>query len=316
MEALVYGALKESLSPRSESPDAKMVMLQTPLDKEDVSTLALEDDEWVSARHGIWTKETENLPLEQRESVWPMRFPSEEVRENKLNAIKRNKVSIFTREMECRVVAPENSAFLPQWIKFYDTLPEHLTRVMAIDPVPPPSEKEIAQGLRNKDFEAFTVWGKYKDAFYLLDMSVNRGHEPDWTINEFFRLGMKWRPRKVVIETLAYQKTLQWILVQAMKHQRQYYVIEEFRDKRKKFDRIVDALSPVGSSGNLYVRPEFSDFISQFNDYPSVSHDDILDSSAMAISSLNNQVFDNDDFSDIIEHEKVIPDLEYAGHCP
>ena len=122
----------------------------------------------------------------------------------------------------------------------------------------------------------------------------------------------------MVVETVAYQKTLQWLIEQAMKQRRQYYVLEEFRDKRKKFDRIVDAFSDIGFNGLLYIAPQFHDFITQFNDYPDVSHDDILDSSAMALSVLRKNVFAADDFSDIVAADKEIPDLEYIanGMCP
>ena len=70
IEDLILGALKDSLAPATECPDAKLVMLQTPLNREDASCKALKDDEWVSAVFGCWTPETAGLALNQQESSW------------------------------------------------------------------------------------------------------------------------------------------------------------------------------------------------------------------------------------------------------
>lgn len=135
IEKLVYGALKESLAPETEAPDAKMIMLQTPMDQEDISMKSLTDPEWDSIRVPCWTHETENLPLQERESSWPERFPSETLRKEKELAIARNQISIFSREKECRIVTRETSTFLPEWLRYYELDPEEDsgTTVIAID---------------------------------------------------------------------------------------------------------------------------------------------------------------------------------------
>lgn len=284
----VYGSLINSLVPATEVPDAKLVMIQTPLNREDVSTLALTDSAWVSTRYGCWTKETENLDDAEKVSNWPERFPTADLLEMKRQYLRRNKASVFAREMECKITSPETAAFFSSWLQFYDVIPErHLMAVaVGIDPVPPPTEKQIAEGLRKKDWEAMYVWGLSYDGYFLLDRVRNRGHEPDWTLNEFFRLGAKWRPQFFVVETVAYQKTLEWILRKAMQMNRQYYQIIEFTDPRSKFDRISDALIGPASNGKLFVRGEHVEFIQQFNEFPDIVHDDDLDASAIAISEL------------------------------
>ena len=308
---LIYGALKQSLAPATESPDAKMVGLQTPLNREDYSVLALNDPEWRSARFGVWTPETEDKPIQYQESSWPARYPSETLRKEKEAYTSRNQLSIWMREKECKVVSPETSTFIPTWLKFYDILPEGLTVYSGIDPVPPPSDKQIQQGMQNKDFEAVASIGKKGANYYLLDYSLNRGHEPSWTIQQFFRHSLAYHPRQWVVESTAYQRTLAWILRQAMAHQRKYYVINEFTDQRRKFDLIVDAISGLASNGHLYVKREHVDFITQFSDYPNVRHDDLINVVAMIITVMEGGVISDDDFAHIDEEEKHIPPLEY-----
>lgn len=313
-ENLILGALKESLAPVSEAPHAKLVMLQTPLNRDDASAKAQRDKEWNSARFGCWTPDTEDLPLAQRESIWPERWTSEVLRKEKENAIARNKLSLFTREKECKIISPETSAFKPEWLKYYDLTPEHMHVVMAIDPVPPPSEIQIAKGLKDKDYEALSVVGAYRGQYYLLEYSYNRGHDPSWTVAEFFRLAIKWRPKLVVVEAVAYQRTLAWLLKQAMLQSRRYYVIKELVDKRSKYDRIVDALSGPAFNGALHVREEHEEFIQQYTEYPDVNHEDVLETVAVAIKELT-QGYD-EEYDDILDEETEIPALEYVRGAP
>lgn len=319
-EDLVYGALKESLTPASESPDAKMVLLQTPHNIEDVSMKSLKDDEWVHERFSCWTRETENSPVDEQESSWPERFPSEVMREEKKAAIKRNQLSIFVREKECRIISQETSAFMPHWLNFYDLAPpkNEMKIVMTIDPVPPPSQVELDKGLKGKDNECLLVMGRKGPDFYLLEYSAKTGHDPSWTIMEFFRLAMKWRPSRIIVESIAYQRTLAWLLRRAMEQQRQYFVIFENSDKRSKYTKIVDGLSGATSNGHLYVRPEHADFIQQFNEYPDVQHDDVLECGAVACSALQGLMYaDEEDFGEeIAMEEKNIKPLSYNRGAP
>ena len=312
---LIYGAVVQSLAPRSEAPWAKLVMLQTPLNKEDASTLALDDSAWLSERIGCWTPETADLALNQQESAWPARWSSEELREQKRQYIQRNQLSVWLREMECRITSPETASFKSSWLQFYDLLPERMTVVMAIDPVPPPSEVQVQKGMRGKDYEAFAVVGLYKGQYFLLEYSYNRGHEPDWTIMEFFRLALKWRPRTVYVEAVAYQRTLAWLLRQAMTARRQYFVVEEITDKRSKYDRIVDGLSGPASNKKLFISRNHTEFISQFEAYPDVANDDVIESVAVAVAKVA-EIAGYEEYADLQEEEDNIPPLQITYGAP
>lgn len=287
----IHGALKESLASSVESPDAKLVMLQTPMNKEDASTLALEDPEWKSARFGIWTKETEELPVDKQVSRWPEMYPTEEVRKQKRFAAARNMLSVFVREKECRITSRETSSFRSQWLRFYDIPPDNGVRVLWIDPVPPPSESEVERGLHKKDFEVLAVVQRTGDDFYVLDYEANRGHDPSWTIAKFFEMNAKWRPMRNYVESVAYQRTLAWLLRQAMQREGFFLAIEEVTDQRPKFMKIIDGLQGIAASKRLFIRRNHTDFVSQFEDYPNVSNDDIIESIAMSCSKLSDPMY-------------------------
>ena len=193
---LILGAVRNSLAPASEEPNAKMVMNITPQHKDDVSQRAANDPQWTTQVYPCWTKETLLLPVEKQESSWPARFPSETLRKEKMDAVRVNKLSIFTREMECRLSVKEKNQFRPQWLTIREAgivPPRGLYSVLAIDPVPPPSPRQVQKGLEGKDFEAHYVWGRNGDKYELLEWRRNRGHQPSWSIATALELARRWR---------------------------------------------------------------------------------------------------------------------------
>lgn len=323
-ERLVLGALKHSLISPVEAPFSKMVILQTPIDAEDISQVAKKDPMWKSMRYGCWTPETENLPIDQRESSWPALFPSELLRAERNAAIAQNKLSIFSREMECSLITPENSKFREEWLQFYgegqDDEPEPAWHEMwveiIIDPVPPPSEAALQKGLQTKDFEAITAMGKKNNKIFLLETVYNRGHDPSWTIAEFFRMANRWRPKKVIVESVAYQRTLAWLLRQAMQTAGRYWMVEEYEDKRAKFNKIVDGITGVASNRQLFIhRQRHTEFVSQYIRYPNVPHDDVIESVAIgAMSLMGNLVTDDEEQFNVKRNEADIAELkDYRG---
>lgn len=324
IEGLVHGALKYSLAPKVDNPYSKMAILQTPMAFEDISEMAKKDPMFVTMRQGCWTKDTEDLPIMERKSAWEERFPTDDLIKDKLAAVAKNKDSIFCREMECKLVTPEQAAFRAEWLQFYGEgcemqLPplHELTTVLAIDPVPPPSPAQVAKGFAKKDYEALAVLGKWKRTgkVFLLEVSFNRGHDPSWTISEFFRLAQRWRPINVVVESVAYQRVLSWLLKQGMQKLNKYWPILEMTDKRSKYDRIIQGLKGISSEKQLYVHSSHSEFISQFTHYPNVPHDDVIEVVAVAAADLQGQIL-NEQSEVVGENEDDIAELEYHPGCP
>lgn len=318
MEELVLGALQKSLATKSDNPNRKMAVAQTPFNHDDYSMKAFKDPTWYSIRQGCWTKDSENKPLQQQESVWPERFPTEELRKDKIGHIARNVASLFSREMECKLITPETSAFRREWITFWDenTCPpiREMYVCMAIDPVPPPTELEIEKGMTKKNYEVLACVGYHQGTYYVLEYRFNRGHEPNWTVATFFELMAKWNPKKLRVEAHGYQSTLAWLIRQAMQSQGRYIPIEEERDKRSKHDKIVDPLAGPLSHRRLKVHPSMHDLITMITDYPNVQFDDIIEAVAKAVEGLvTADLFEGSlsDFEDI-----SLGQLEYAGACP
>lgn len=309
ISALFFGALEKSLAPRSEAPDAKMVLLQTPLHREDLVESCMRDDQWMSLKFGCFD--------ERGQSRWPNRYPTEELMREKEAHIKRNQLSLWLREMECTVISPEKRAFKEEWLKYWDVYPDDMQVYMAIDPAPPLSDVARLKG-HDRDWQAMAVIGRHKNKVFVLEVSLAKDQNPEQTAAEFFRLATKWRPRQIGVESIAYQRVLASYLRQKMAETGKYFFIQEIVDRRKKDDRIRQALVGLASAGALFFHRSQLDLIQQFLDYPDTGHDDALDAVAMALE-VAGPMRSGDleaEYRRIEEDERDVPALDQWRKCP
>lgn len=97
--------------------------------------------------------------------------------------------------------------------------------------------------------------------------------------DELFRLVDTYRPIRVGVETIAYQKSLIYSIRDEMKKRGTYFVLEELKPDRDKIRRI-EALQPRYEAGSLYVRTGMDDLKYQMLNFPRTTHDDIVDALA------------------------------------
>jgi len=317
-EDLLLGSLLNSLSPQSETPLAKMVLLQTLLNGEDVISKCEKDPTWDSLRIPIFAP--------NGNSAWPERWSREELIEMKQSFIDRGKLSLWMREMECTIVSGELSAFrATELLQYYDILPpfEEMVVVLTCDPVPPPSERELNEGLKGKDYEAWAAVGLWQDRsrgvrkLLVLETRIMRGHDPDWSVKTFFEMLDSHHPIKVKVESVAYQRTLKWLLEKAMLRRGRFVMIDaHVPEKRKKSYRIIDGIGSVLSRRELYVHRSQSSLIEAIHGYPHVNHDDEIEAVSVAVTELMQLGGSLGTAESIAEAEKDIPALEYDGSCP
>ncbi|KKL74018.1 hypothetical protein LCGC14_2069080 [marine sediment metagenome] len=312
---LFFSAIKESLVPASEDPTAMLALLQTPLDAEDLSAVCTESPEFASMRVGILTDENE----EAAESAWPERWTKETILEEKMAAIARNQLSIWTREKMCLIISRETSSFLEEWLEFFTVLPPNARYVMAIDPTPILSDKARMTGQKT-DLQAVMVKAYWKMKQYIVEYATNRDEDPDQLVMNMDRLCRKYPILRCGVEGVAYQRNLKWFIERQMKRGRlkTMHVMElgpeMIPGAKSKYDRIVQAHTGVASQGLLFVRPEMTEFISQFNTFPNCKYKDLLDVSAMCdatISSrqegyLSTMDFDEEDIEEL-KWERAAP---------
>jgi len=320
---LVLGAIVNSLAPATEEPNAKVALLQTPLHPKDVSSLAAESKTWKTARFGCWTKETQDFPTDMQRSVWEARYPTSALRRQKKEAIEQNRLSIWLREMECRLTSPEICPFKPEWLKYRpegSLSPQNGIAVLAIDPVPPPSDR-AAKKNTDSDFEAQVVWRRVRGEYHLEACVTNRGHEPSWSVSTALTLARNHRVARIVMQNIQYERTLEWLLKQEMQRTGRYFMLVDTSRKanrQNKHTRIVGAFQGPASHGRIFVDASQTEFISQFVQYRiGIDHDDILDASANALLDLINPTLElgEDEYAESWD-DSDIPKIRRAQGCP
>jgi hypothetical protein len=297
---LVMGSLKGSLAPASENPNAKLVMLNTPQAVDDVVHIAEKDPEFFSVRYPCWTKETMGLDVSQQQSSWEARHPTETRRAEKRAAIALNRLSIFSKEKEVRIISRETAVFKEEWLRFYDEPPEMGTTVLAIDPAPPPVKRLEQKQIAKKDYQVVGALRRHGGNYYLLEYEALQAAPPSWVVTKFFEMRYRWRPYKAIVESVAYQATLKWILEQEMMKRQEWTTIEAFNDIKAKPIRIQSALHGLASNGRLFIRRSHTAFIEQWTKYPAVEFDDILDFAAMGVLGLTNAYAETEEDNDNI----------------
>ena len=267
----LMGSLEKALAPPTECAWAKMVEAQTPINLFDYISVVSKDPGWTTAIYSCFD--------EAEKSIWEDRYPTAFLRKEKERHVRLHKLSLWMREMECKVVASEKSSFKAEWLKFYEPsdLPAGGHVRLAIDPA-----SSAAKTADDQVLIAVKVVGK---DVYVLDYTDAKGENPEQLTFNFFRFIREYQPRVAKVETVAYQKTLKWYLEKRMREMRIWLHLEPVDDKRKKSDRIIQNLGELAAHGHLYVKPSQVKLIQQFSDYaPDVEmHDDVLDALAMAI---------------------------------
>lgn len=302
---LFFGSLHKSLAPPTEAPRAKIVLLQTPLAKDDLVDLCFKDPSWRRLEFGCFDS--------QGNSTWEERFPTTFLRKEKESHIKRNQLALWMREMEVKIISSELAAFRSEWLQKWNVLPPRGLRVIfALDPA---SADEESAEENDTDFNALVALGKHGENVYLLEYALARGIDPDELVTKFFEMFERWKPVELVTESINFQRILAWYFRQEMKKRRIYVPIHEIKvHKQKKQDRIIQAFTAHGLApyGRFFVREGMTEFESDFGTWgPTVSmHDDLLDATAIGIRRLLNI---GDDFIEG-EYSEVVDDQEPDEH--
>lgn len=297
--ALLHGTVLRSLASPTDNADAKIVIIQTPLNPEDAIEKAFVgagDDplsDWFCVEASCFDELDFNVEGNDNDrliSAWPAMFPTQYLLNEKATAIKENQLSVWMREMEVKVISPETCSFDVNNLVIHETLPalpwEEI--VMWVDPA--------SSDRKSADFHATAVTAKCGAAAYLCFYALRRGMDIDSSIQDFFdawdlmiALGRKSRANlRFGVEGRSFQVQLKRALEKAMIERKRLAGIEDVKDPRKsKEDVINQSFKPVVANKQYHVLKEHTEFISDFAKYPQVKHDDLMEAAARGLDMLD-----------------------------
>ncbi len=172
-----------------------------------------------------------------------------------------------------------NQVFKREWIQYYVKPPQNLAICMSVDPAQADNEQSA-----DPDYSIVEVTGvepKTGDV-YVLDY-VRERFNPGELVDAIFNMYRVWKPLLVKIESIAYQRTLNWYIRKRMEQLNIYFAIDEIKSlKGSKIDRI-RGLQPYFSAGKIFIKATMPELERELLSFPKAAHDDIIDALCMQI---------------------------------
>jgi len=214
--------------------------------------------------------------------IWPSDDPNdprEDLLEIKQNLVGQGKLNVWLSEYMNQYAASDDGDFIYEWFKNNGVTEEEvwdkdLKYYIAVDLAI--SQKETA------DYTVIiVVWIDKYNNMYVVDVSRWR-YDPWKTIDEIFRLAGQWRPKKIGIESVGYQKGLIYFVQDEMKRRNVFHNVVELKTWRgSKEERIRSSLQARYRAGSIFHNKEISSELeSELLSFPNWKHDDLPDALA------------------------------------
>lgn len=215
--------------------------------------------------------------------VWPERFTSDVLD----RVLDQQGPKIFSTQYMNDPVHEDARSFDSAWFRYYTQFPPVNDRgearvfrcVTAVDPA-------ISQR-KHGDFSAIVTVATLSDRTrYIVDARRGRWGV-DELIDHVFEVYRQWKPSRIGLETVMFQKALLWPFREAMRREETNLPIIELRpSSRVTKEGRIQALHEFFSNGSLWLNREHRELMTELQGWPAISHDDLLDALAYAMQML------------------------------
>lgn len=186
-------------------------------------------------------------------------------------------------------LATINQVFQRSWIQYYSTFSKmegaRLIYCTSVDPA-----ASDAEGSSDPDYNVVLTTGVDPKTGHVYVAKISRARmNPGELINAILDHQAIFKPVVVKIESIAYQRTINyWLRRTREKLGRRFYVEEVKHGRVSKVDRI-RALQPYFADGLVHIRPTMCELERELLSFPRGTHDDIIDALAMQIGFWNSE---------------------------
>tara|TARA_R110002074_G_scaffold221702_2_gene392410 strand:- start:479 stop:1981 length:1503 start_codon:yes stop_codon:yes gene_type:complete len=267
----------------SLSDDGRIAMIGTVISEDCFLCWAKESPSWNVLWYSIWD--------DDEKSIWPERFPKERILQIKDEFSSVGNLNGFYQEYMNIAQSPDEAPFKPEYIQIhhYDYEIRDGQAILfkkvtgkeeeKIIPVAVYSGVDPASSLSMKaDFFVIATLGiDNENNVYVLNIvrtKLDPAEQPDAIIKQF----KKYKPRRMKIETVAYQEALRSAVRKQMTEQNLYIpgLEKGVKPRNRKSERLL-SLVPLLAKKQFYFRPQDIEAQSEFLSYPRGKHDDVMD---------------------------------------
>ncbi len=249
--------------------DSKQVLVMTRWGEDDLfwRIIALEWEEW----------EIINIPvIDWEDTIFPERFPLDFIQQKRKVMGERDFQSLYMWD-------PINEwgwDFKKDYFQYPVNVPQDLEIVTFIDPA-------ISQKQEADNTAIVTIWlDRRSNNIYVLE--VNAGRKlPDEIINDVFNTYLKWKPKRIWIEVVQYQKMLALEIRKQMNIRNIFFVLDEINPQWEKEARIRSILQPRYSNLSIFHNNTCTELELELLKFPNGKHDDMIDALSSAVNMLN-----------------------------
>ena len=191
---------------------------------------------------------------------------------------------IFSCQYMLNPIDSSDAVFRKEDIQKYDTIPADIVaKYIAVDPT-------VTESERSDFFVSLCIGVTRDNHIYVLDYSHEKCSVRDG-LQAVIALYQKWdtdgKVRAVGLESYAAQRALKIPLQEEMRRCGVHFRIIPLNHGRStKEDHIMTKLQPITERQEMHIRPHMMELMNQFEEYPRVKHDDLLDALAYAIQMM------------------------------
>lgn len=185
---------------------------------------------------------------------------------------------VFNCQYQQKPMTENSGIFSKKWLQYYNENINFENIYLSFDTA-------IKAGVNN-DPSVCTIWGKYKNNYYLIDLYREWLEYPDLK-RKSIQLINKWQPKAVLIEDKASGQSL----IQDLKKELNYNIIpiKVVKDKITRFASI----TPVFEAGRIFIKDKASwlfDLEYELLTFPNSQHDDQVDSISQFLNWTENNI--------------------------
>lgn len=203
------------------------------------------------------------------EILYPKKFSKE-----RLEALKHAQGSNFYSQYMLTPIGGKDVIFKREDIKTFNDksyIPSNVNTFITCDLAI--SQKE------NADYTVLLVSQIDENGHIYIPAMVRGRFTPQETTDHLFNLVDTWKPLKVGIESVAFQKAMIYFMRDEMHRRGKFFNIEELKADRDKKRRAM-ALSPFVENGAFHVHEDLQVLIDEMVTFPHAKHDDCVDAAA------------------------------------
>ena len=272
----------------SLSDDGRIVMIGTVISEDCFLYWAKESPAWNVLWYSIYG--------DDGKSIWDERFPMERILQIKAEFESVGNLNGFYQEYMNEAQSPDNAPFKPHYIKLhhytYKRIDGQNLLYRNIDGKAEHKPVDIYCGIdpasslsARSDFFVIATMAVDGDGNkYIVDI-VRDKLDPAVQPAEIVKIYKKYKPRKMIIETVGYQEALRSNVRKMMLDEGIYIpgLEKGIKPRQRKSERLLSLVAPL-ARGEFFFRAEDIHAQQEFLSYPRGKHDDILDGIYYAIN--------------------------------